>query len=176
MDVQLTFLIMRLSERTYFEDTVKMDAIWVVIFILVSSIGTLAISIAAIMDDVSKSWTEIGVVTGVILLSDTFIVLLFRNMRLEIATTKLAFHYRMFPIGKMKSILWNEIVSVRSHKMKNSGYGKKYKMKYGTAYIMNTKPGIEFTLSSGKKLFVSVNDAEDFKRSIRKLELPLIIE
>lgn len=167
---------MQLSERTYFEDKVKMDAQWVIIFILVSSIGTLAIAITVMLNEEIRKWTEIALVTGTILLSDTCVVILFRKMNLELATTKQGLHYKMNPFGKLTLLNWKEVRSIRTHKMKHAGYGKQHKWKYGIAIVMNHKPGIEFELQNGRKLFLSMNEADDFKRSIRKLELPILIE
>lgn len=167
---------MQIQDRTYYEDQVKMDAQWVIIFILVSSIGTLAIALTVMLNDEIKKWTEIAIVTATIVITDGIIIMLFRKLSLSITTTKLALNYKISPMGKHHVLAWTDIHAIRIHKMKSTSYGKQHKWKYGTTIIMNNKPGIEFELKSGKKLFLSMNDAEEFKRSIRKLELPVIIE
>lgn len=162
---------MQIEDRTYFEEEQKMEANWILVFILISSISMMAISIALMFDE-NANWTSIGIVIGSILFTDIIMVLLFKTMKLNIAISKKGFHYRMNTVNrKNKLLLWDEIASMELRKSPARGYGKKYKFRYGEVYAMNLKQGIEFNLKNGKKIFFSLKDPDEFMRTVRKLEL-----
>lgn len=166
---------MQIEDRTYFEEEQKMEATWLLIFILISSISMMAIAIAFLYND-NADWTSIGIVIGAILLSDGIMIVLFKTMKLNLAVTKKGLHYRMNTANrKNKILLWDEVISMGLRKSPASGYGKKIKFRYGEVYAMNLKQGIEFNLKNGKKMFFSLKDPDEFIRSVKKLELNLHI-
>jgi hypothetical protein len=166
---------MQIEERIYYQEEQKMDANWIVIFVLISSITTLAIAIISLYND-HRPWVEIVLVVGAILLSDVLVVLLVKTMRLELAISKKGLHYKMtIMAGKTRFINWAEVEGLHIRKSPATGYGKHYKFRYGEVYSLNRKKGVEISLKSGKKKYFSLKDADEFIRTIKNLDLKLPI-
>ncbi len=166
---------MQIEERTYFEEEQKMESKWMLFLILGSSVSMMTIAIAFLYND-NADWISIGIVVGAILLTDVIMILLFKNMKLNLAISKKGLHYRMNTVNaKNKLLSWDEVTLIGLRKSPATGYGKKIKFKYGEVYAMNLKEGVEFGLKNGKKIFFSLKDPDEFMRSIRKLELNIQI-
>lgn len=167
---------MQIEDRTYYEEEQKMESKWILILILVMSLSSLVIAVAVLYSSKAELYL-IGIVAGAILFSDALVIFLFKAMKLEIALTKKGFCFKMSPSGnKNKCVDWSEVSAICIRKSPASGYGKKQKFRYGVVYAMNLKPGLELSLTNGKKKFFSLKDPDEFKKAFRKLELPLIIE
>ena len=166
---------MQIEDRTYYAEEQKMEANWILIFIVFTSISTLVVVIAVLYNS-NAPWFQIGMVAGAILFSDLIIVMLFKTMKLELALTKKGLHYKMFPLGsKVNLVDWKEVTAICIRKSPASGYGKRKKYKYGDIYAMNLRTGVELTLTSGMKKFFSLKDPVEFKKGFRKLELNIQI-
>ena|SRR5687768_12766762 len=164
---------MQTEERTYYEENQKLEADWIIYFIIISSISAIAIAVGFLYS-AKSDWTEIMIVIGAILFSDSLIIFLFKSMRLELALSKKGLHYRMFPGGgKIKLVSWSEVSAISIRKSPAKGYGKQQKFRYGEVYDMNLKQGVELVLSNGKKKFFSLKDPDEFKKSYKKLELSM---
>jgi hypothetical protein len=132
-------------------------------------------TIAFLYND-NANWISIGIVIAAIIFSDTIMILLIKYMKLNLAITKTGLYYRMTTAGqKNKFLSWNEVESLGLRKPPVTGYGKKIKFRYGVAYAMNMKQGVEFRLKNGKKMFFSLKDADEFMKSLRKLEVNIQI-
>ncbi len=166
---------MHIEERTYYEAEQKMEANWILIFILISSISTMAIAVALLYKE-DPDWLQMAIVVGAILLGDAFVIFLFKTMKLYLALSKRGFHYKM-KLGNNKDnfISWQDVTEISIRKSPATGYGRKNKWKYGEVYAMNLKQGVELCLKNGKKKFFSLKDPEEFKRAFRKMELHLQI-
>lgn len=166
---------MQIEERTYYEDEQKMEANWILIFIVFSSLSTLAIAIGFMYNE-NADLMSLLVVAGSIIFTDILIVLIFKNLKLYTALSKKGFHYNWSLFGgQYKLIEWLEIENLSIKKSPYRGYGRKTIFKYGESYTMNLKEGLELTLKNGKKKFFSLKDSEEFKRAFNKLETGLHI-
>jgi hypothetical protein len=171
----LNGLKMHIEERTYYEDEQKMEANWILVFIVVSSLSTLAIAIGFMYNE-NADLTSLIAVAGSIIFTDMLIVFIFKTLKLSTALSKKGFHYKWSLMsGPMKMIEWHEIENIAIKKSPYKGYGRKTSLKYGDSYTMNLKEGLALTLKNGKKKFFSLKDSEEFKRGFNKLEIGLHI-
>ena len=153
-----------------------MESNWILILIVATSISSLAIATAVLYNS-KAGWLQIGIVAAAIVLTDALIIFLFKSMKLELALTKKGMPYKISPLGsKGNIIIWAEVDAMCIRKSPATGYGKKYKFRYGEVYAMNLKTGVELTLKNGKKKFFSLRDPDEFKKGFKKLELNLQIE
>lgn len=167
---------MQIEDRTYYEEEQKMEATWILILILAMSTTSLVIAIVVLYNS-RAGWLQIGIVTAAIVFTDAFIIFLFKYMRMELALAKNRFYFRTYPsFVKIGFVNWDEVNAICIRKSPATGYGKKYKFRYGEVYAMNLKPGVELTLKNGKKKFFSLKDPDEFKKGFKKLELNLQIE
>lgn len=169
---------MQIDEKTYFEEEQKMDSKWIWFFVLFFCLLLAGVGVAFLLDDNSKtnvpkiSWT-----LGIIVLSDLFLLYIFKTMKLEIALSKKGFHYSFFALLTSKGIIeWNQISKISITKSPYKSYGKKYSFKNGEVYTMNSKMGVTLVLLSGKKKFFSIQDIDTFRSAYTKLQLPHPIE
>jgi len=167
---------MQIDERTYYEEEQRMESRWIWFFFAFFFISILGIGIGILLNEPAE-WRIVLLVLGIIVLSDTGVLLLFRSLKLEIAISKKGFHYNFFALFSNKgTIEWNEIEKISLTKSPYRSYGKKYSFKNGQVFTMNTKMGVKMDLKNGRKKFFSVKDIDDFRSSYKKLELPLILE
>jgi hypothetical protein len=164
---------MKVDDRTYFEEEQRIESGWMWFFALFFFITLMGIGIIFLIDE-KTDWIKISFVLVVIVFSDVLILYLFKTMKLELAVTKKAFHYRFFAIMASKGTIdWTDVASVSLRKAPNRGYGKKLKFRYGEIYTMNTKTGVELEMKNGKKKFFSLKDPDSFKSSLQKIEIPI---
>lgn len=168
-------MTMQIEERIYYEEEQKMEANWILIFILISSISSMAIAVAFLYKD-DPDWLQIGIVAGAIILSDIFIIVLFKTMKLELSLSKKGIHYKMtYGSFKHQLVAWDEVDAISIRKCPVSGYGKQRKWKYGDVYAMNLQLGVELLLKNGKKKYFSLKQPDEFKKAFNKLELTMHI-
>ena len=162
---------MNIEDRTYYEEEQKMQGKWILVFILISSISALTLAVSFLYSE-HANWTLVSIIAGSIVLTDAFAIIMFRSMKLQLALTKKGLHYHMVIVAAKDRFLdWAEVETISIRKAPTSSYGKHYKFRYGEVYTMNLKRGVEFSLKNGKKKFFSLQDPEEFIRSVRKLEL-----
>ncbi len=166
---------MQLEDRTYYEEEQKMEANWMLILILFTSISAIVIAVAFLYNSKAE-WLQISLVAGAIIFSDALMVFLFKTMKLELAIVKNGLYFKMFPSTKNHFIDWNDIAALSIRKSPVKGYGKTKKWRYGDVYAMNLKVGLELIFKDGKKKFFSLKHPDEFKKAFRKLELHLQIE
>jgi hypothetical protein len=166
---------MHIEEKLYYKEEQKMEANRVLIFILISTLSTLAITIAFLYNG-NADWLMIGIVASVMLFADVMIFLVFKRSRLDLAVTKEGLYYKMTIFSSKTHLLdWKEVSAASIRKPPVKSFGIKYKFRYGQVYTMNLRQGLELKLKDGKKKFFSLKDPDEFKKAFRKLELQLEI-
>jgi hypothetical protein len=167
---------MKVDDRTYFEEEQTMDSKWMWFFVVFCFTTVMAFAVVFLFNE-GVNWLMMGLTIGIMVLTDLFILYVFKTMKLELALTKKGFHYRFFAVfASTGAILWNDVSGVKITKAPHRGYGRKLKYKYGEVVTMNTKSGVELQMKNGKKKFFSVQDPDAFKIAFHKLELPIRIE
>jgi hypothetical protein len=90
---------MLIEDRTYYEDEQKMEANWILIFIIISGVSSVCIA-SAFMFNSKADWLEISIVAAAIIFTDALVIFILKSMKLELALVKKGLYFKMSPAAK----------------------------------------------------------------------------
>jgi hypothetical protein len=105
----------------------------------------------------------------------SFSTLLVLSMRLTVRVVRAGLQVRFFPF-RSKTIPWNEISSweacVYRPILEYGGWGMRYSFGHGWCYNVKGNRGVRLVLTSGRKLLIGSQKAEEMARAIGKMTAP----
>ena len=156
----------------YFKESQKIDLSWKWIFF----IGLYVLMFWALIDQFSKE-IDITAVSSIIfslcLIIFFNIVIVIMKLDTEIDEAKISYRYKPFHV-KPRIIYWDEISDFYTRDYKPlkeyGGHGLQRKLKYGRAFTVSGKKGLQLILKSGKKILIGTHKPKELEMVIDKLK------
>ena len=152
----------------HFKESQKIDLSWKWIFF----IGLYILMLWALIEQFSNE-IDITAVSSIIfslcLIIFFNIVIVIMKLDTEIDEAKISYRYKPFHV-KPRIIYWEDVSEyyTRDYKpMKEyGGHGLQRKLKYGRAFTVSGKKGLQLILKSGKKILIGTHKPKELERVI----------
>jgi len=156
----------------YFKELQKNDLSWKWLFFVALYILMCWALIEQFSGEIDISAVS-SIIFGLCLIVFFNFIIVIMKLETEIDEAKIRFRYRPFHV-KPRIIYWDDISEfyLREYKpMKEyGGHGLQRKMKYGKAFTVSGKKGLQIILKDGKKILIGTQKPKELEMIIGKLK------
>lgn len=156
----------------YFKETQKLNLRWKWIFFIALYI----IMFWALYYQMNEKFDFSAVISITFSLCMIFllnIVVITMKLETEIDESRIIYRYKPFHL-KPKIIYWNEVSDfyIRIYKpyKEYGGYGLQRKMKYGRAFTVSGKTGLQLLFKDGKKILIGTQKPKEIEMIVGKIK------
>jgi hypothetical protein len=156
----------------HFKESQKNKFTWHSIF-FISLYGLMFWSLNSILKEEEDIAAIVSIVFSLCLIIFFNIVVIIMRLDVEIDEAKITYRFKPFHV-KLRIIYWEDVSDfyIRDYRpiMEYGGHGLKRKIKYGKAFTVSGKKGLQLILKDGKRILFGTQKPQELERIIGKIK------
>lgn len=157
----------------YFKETQKAQLGWKWILF----IGLYILMICALIDQFKIEKIDVAAVSSIVfslcLIILFNIIIIIMKLEIEIDNAKISYRYKPFHV-KLRVLYWDEVSEfyIREYKpiKEYGGHGLQRKLRYGRAFTVSGRKGLQLILHNGKKVLIGTQKPMELQNVVDKLK------